>query len=168
MRVLGVDPGLNRTGYGIIEQGQAGLRIVEAGVVPSRREDTLPARIMAIYSGIGEILKEFAPAGMALEDLYTDYQFPRTALLMAHVRGAVCLAAAQAAVPVWNFAAREVKNAVVGYGNASKEQVQAMVQRLFGLEEKPNPHDVADALALAITAIYRQRASGEPQRAGSG
>src|SRR5438132_14407125 len=161
MRVLGIDPGLNTTGYGIVEQAEAGLRIVEAGTVVSRREKLLPDRILASYTGIAEVLREFAPDGMALEDLYTEYKFPRTALLMAHVRGAVCLAAAQAPVPVWSFAAREVKNAVVGYGNASKEQVQAMVQRLFGLDQRPKPHDVADALALAVTGIYRNRKVGE-------
>ena len=130
MRILGIDPGLNTTGYGIIEQGEAGLRIVEAGTLKSRRQDVLPERILAIYSKLAEILQEFAPDSMALEDLYTEYRFPRTALLMAHVRGAVCLAAAQSAVPVWSFAAREVKNAVVGYGNASKEQVQHTIQRV--------------------------------------
>jgi crossover junction endodeoxyribonuclease RuvC len=161
MRVLGIDPGLNRTGYGIVEEQEAGLRILEAGIVPSKRQDGLPTRILAIYTGVYEVLKEFAPDGMALEDLYTEYRFPRTALLMAHVRGAVCLAAAQAAVPVWSYAAREVKNAVVGYGSASKEQVQAMVQRLFALDHRPSPHDVADALALAVTGVYRQREEKE-------
>ena len=155
MRILGIDPGLGTTGYGIVEQGEAGLRIREAGTVRSRRTDELPQRLLTIYTGIYEILKEFGPEGIALEDLYTEYKFPRTALIMAHARGAVCLAAAQAAVPVWSFAAREVKNAVVGYGNASKEQVQDMIQQLFGLEERPRPNDVADAIALAVTGIYR-------------
>jgi crossover junction endodeoxyribonuclease RuvC len=160
MRILGIDPGLGTTGYGIVEQGEGGLRIREAGTVRSRRTDELPARLLTIYTGIYEILKEFSPEGIALEDLYTEYKFPRTALIMAHARGAVCLAAAQAAVPVWSFAAREVKNAVVGYGNASKEQVQDMIQQLFGLEERPRPNDVADAIALAVTGIYRKRTDG--------
>jgi crossover junction endodeoxyribonuclease RuvC len=155
MRILGIDPGLGTTGYGVVEQAEAGLRIREAGTVRSRPKDALPERLLTIYTGIYEILKEFAPDGVALEDLYTEYKFPRTALIMAHARGAVCLAAAQAGVPVWSFAAREVKNAVVGYGNASKEQVQDMIQQLFGLEERPRPNDVADAIALAVTGIYR-------------
>jgi crossover junction endodeoxyribonuclease RuvC len=160
MRVLGIDPGLGTTGYGIVEQGEGGLQIREAGTVRSRRSEELPERLLAIHAGVAEILREFAPDGIALEDLYAEYQFPRTALLMAHVRGAVCLAAAQASVPVWSFAPREVKNAIVGYGNASKEQVQEMVRRLFGLDRRPSPHDVADALALAVTGIYRNQGRG--------
>jgi crossover junction endodeoxyribonuclease RuvC len=156
MRVLGVDPGLGTTGYGIVEQCEAGLRIREAGTVKSRRGDALPACLLTIHTELSAILTEFAPDGVALEDLYTEYRFPRTALLMAHARGAVCLAASQLAVPVWSFAAREVKNAVVGHGNASKEQVQEMMRRLFALEHRPSPNDVADALALAVTGIYRE------------
>jgi crossover junction endodeoxyribonuclease RuvC len=161
MRVLGVDPGLGVTGYGVVESAGdlAGERhpprLLEAGAIRGRRSADLPARLVAIHDALREILEEFHPDAVALEDLFANYRFPRSALLMAHARGTICLAAAQAGVPVWSFAPAEVKNAVVGYGKASKEQVQEMVQHLFGLEHRPRPHDVADALALALTGLSR-------------
>jgi crossover junction endodeoxyribonuclease RuvC len=162
MRVLGVDPGLGVTGYGVVESVEGAVgdarqppRVLEAGAIRGRREADLPARLLLIHKELRAILEEFHPDAVALEDLFASYRFPRSALLMAHARGTICLAAAQACVPVWSFAPSEVKNAVVGYGKASKEQVQEMVQRLFGLERRPRPHDVADALALALTGLHR-------------
>jgi crossover junction endodeoxyribonuclease RuvC len=161
MRVLGVDPGLGVTGYGVVEGAEGTVgdrqppRVLEAGAIRGRRSADLPARLLLIHEELRAILAEFRPDAVALEDLFASYRFPRSALLMAHARGTICLAAAQACVPVWSFAPSEVKNAVVGYGKASKEQVQEMVQRLFGLECRPRPHDVADALALALTGLHR-------------
>lgn len=160
VRVLGVDPGLGCTGYGLVE-GQAGrLRIREAGAIRSRAKAELPERLAQIHAAIAEVLEEFQPDALALEELYSDYDFPRTALLMAHARGAICLAAAQRKIPVWGFPPSEVKNAIVGHGRASKEQVQEMVQRLFGLPQRPTPNDVADALAIAVTGVYRAPKAG--------
>jgi crossover junction endodeoxyribonuclease RuvC len=142
VRVLGVDPGLGCTGYGLVESQAGRLRIREAGAIRSQARAELPDRLAQIHAAI-------------LEELYSEYDFPRTALLMAHARGAICLAAAQHQIPVWGFPPSEVKNAVVGHGRASKEQVQEMVQRLFGLPQRPTPNDVADALAIAVTGVYR-------------
>lgn len=156
MRVLGIDPGVGTTGYGVVEVVGGAPRLCEAGTVRTRERDPLPQRLKVLYDGICEVIRDCQPELMALEDLYTEYRFPRTALLMAHARGTVCLAAAHLDVPVVSYAPGEVKNAVVGFGRASKVQVQGTVQRIFGLLEPPRPNDVADAIALALTGCYRQ------------
>jgi crossover junction endodeoxyribonuclease RuvC len=119
----------------------------------------MPLRLASLYEGVCAVIRECRPDRVALEDLYSEYRFPRTAIMMGHARGVVCLAAAHLGVPVVSYAPAEVKNAVVGSGRASKEQVQGTVQRIFGLPKLPTPNDVADALALAITGCYR---SGNP------
>jgi crossover junction endodeoxyribonuclease RuvC len=160
VRVLGIDPGLGCTGYGLVDQeGSAAPVLVEGGTIRSDESAPLPQRLVQIHREVTEIIDEFKPAAMALEDLYSEYRFPRTALQMAHARGAICLAAAHRDVPVWSYPASQVKMAVVGHGGASKEQVQAMVQRVLGLAKIPSPNDVADAIALALTA---QRRGPEP------
>ncbi len=167
VRVLGIDPGLGCTGYGLVESQAGRLSIREAGAIRSQAKAELPIRLQQIHAAVAEVLAEFQPDAVALEELYSEYDFPRTALLMAHARGAICLAAAQHGVPVWGFPPSEVKNAVVGHGRASKEQVQEMVQRLFCLPRRPTPNDVADALAIAVTGIYRASTAQSASRTSS-
>ncbi len=157
MIVVGIDPGLGCTGYAVLEgeMGSTAPRLIEAGAIRSIATDALPLRLLQIRTEILSVLQEFSPDAMGLEDLYTEYRFPRTALLMAHARGAICLAAAERGVPVWGFAARQVKAAITGYGAADKSQVQQTVARLLGLAKPPTPHDVADAMAIALTAFRR-------------
>jgi crossover junction endodeoxyribonuclease RuvC len=151
--VLGIDPGLVATGFAVLDA--AGLAVLDAGVIETHAAAPLDERIALIYGGVARLLDKHAPGALALEDLYAEYRFPRTALLMAHARGVVCLAARQADVPVATLAPAEVKRAVTGNGAAGKEQVQRSVQRLLGLAEAPRPSHVADALALAFTALSR-------------
>ncbi len=157
MRVLGIDPGLGCTGYAVVEgellRGEQ--RLVEAGAIRSDEKEPLALRLVQLHREVTAVLTEFSPTALALEDLYSEYRFPRTALLMAHARGSICLAAGQQDVPVWSYPARQVKLTVVGNGAASKEQVQAMVVRLFHLARTPTPNDVADAIAVAVTALRR-------------
>lgn len=157
MKVLGIDPGLGCTGYAVVEQEGSGgePRLLEAGAIRSDEKLPLPERLVQLHREVSAVLEEFSPAVLALEDLYSEYKFPKTALLMAHARGAICLAAGQRGVPVWSYAARQVKVAVVGNGAASKEQVQAMVARVFSLPRVPTPNDVADAMAVALTGHRR-------------
>ena len=129
--------------------------VIDTGVIETSAGEPLAARIHAIYDGIHGLLEKHAPDLMVLEDLYTEYRFPRTALLMAHARGVVCLAARQRSVGILTLAPAEVKRAVAANGAASKEQVQHCVQRLFRLAELPRPSHVADALALAYTGWLR-------------
>jgi len=147
---MGVDPGLSATGYGIIEGSGPSPSIVEAGVIRSRDKDPLEKRLLEILRGLDEVLREFAPAVMAVEELYSKYAHPRTAILMGHARGVICVAAAGQGIPVVNYAATRIKNSLTGHGRAGKKQVQRMVQQTFGLSSPPQPADVADALAVAL------------------
>jgi crossover junction endodeoxyribonuclease RuvC len=115
----------------------------------------LEARIHEVYEGVQKILDAHTPELVVLEDLYTEYKFPRTALMMAHARGVICLAARQRSVALLAVAPGEVKRAVAGHGSASKQQVQHAMQRLLSLPSLPRPSHVADALALAFTGYSR-------------
>jgi crossover junction endodeoxyribonuclease RuvC len=132
--------------------------VIDAGVIETTADLPLPVRVHAIYDGIHGLLDKHAPDLMVLEDLYAEYRFPRTALLMAHARGVVCLAAQQRGIVVLALAPAIVKRVVAGHGAASKEQVQQSVRRLLGLANVPRPSHVADALALAFTALSRRGA----------
>ena len=115
----------------------------------------LSERVHAIYDGVWALLDKHGAAAVVVEDLYASYAFPRTALLMAHARGVICLAAHQKGVPVVTLAPAEVKRAIAANGAASKEQIQHSIQRLLSLAELPRPSHVADALALAFTGLGR-------------
>src|SRR5262245_10645578 len=147
-RVLGVDPGLNITGYGVLEVAQGGPRLVEAGVVRGRARLSLAERVAEIFHGVAEVIAQLKPSAVALEQLYAHYQRPRTSILMGHARGVICLAAAQASLPVTSYSATQVKKTLSGSGRATKGQVQRAVERELGLKELPEPHDVSDALAV--------------------
>lgn len=131
--------------------------MLACGVVPTAAGLTLEARVQQIYDAVHGLMAKHQPALLALEDLYTEYRFPRTALLMAHARGVVCLAARQHDVAVVALAPAEVKRAVTAHGAASKTQVQHGVQHLLGLPALPRPSHIADALALAWTGLSRAR-----------
>ncbi|NDC64924.1 MAG: crossover junction endodeoxyribonuclease RuvC, partial [Planctomycetia bacterium] len=161
-RVVGFDPGLNVTGYGVVECAGGTVRLVEAGTVRSRGE-TLEERLFAIHAGVREVLAAFRPAAMAIEQLFVHSRFPKTAILMGHARGVICLAAAEAGLAVHNYLPTRVKSMLTGSGHAGKEQVQAAVQRELGLAGRPEPADAADALAVAL-ADYHLRL--RPLRAG--
>lgn len=152
--VLGIDPGLNTTGYGLVQPGAGGPKLVEAGVVRSRAHDPLEAKLVEIHRGVTELLTSFQPTVMAIEELYSHYERPTTAILMGHARGVICLAAAQAGVPIRHYAATHVKKVLTGSGRAPKPQVQMAICREFGLPQAPDPPDVADALAIALCHIY--------------
>lgn len=151
-RILGIDPGLNITGYGVIETDGSTIRLIEAGVVRSRAKNSLPARVNEIYSGIREVLDSLNPDLMSLEQLFSHYSRPRTAILMGHARGAICLAAAQHALDVIDIEPTRVKKIMTGNGRASKSQMQNAVMAQLKLPSVPEPPDIADALAIAICA----------------
>lgn len=153
-RILGIDPGLNTTGYGILDRTGRSPRLVEAGVVRGKARGTLSERVRDIYSGLTDIINSFSPSALALEELYSHYQRPKTAILMGHARGVICLAAANAGISVNGYSATQVKKILTGSGRAPKTQVQFAVQRELGLNEMPEPADVADALAIAMCHYY--------------
>ena len=143
------------TGYGLIEPGSGGVAVLDTGVIATGAALPLETRIHRIHDEMRRLLEKHAPAVLVLEDLYTEYRFPRTALLMAHARGVICLAASECDVRVLALAPAEVKRAVAANGAASKHQMQHSVQRLLKLGSLPAPSHVADALALALTGFSR-------------
>lgn len=153
-RVLGIDPGLNITGYGVLEVSTEGPRICEAGVVRGKTRGSLTARLAEIHAGVADVIRTLRPEVMAVEQLYGHYERPRTAILMGHARGVICLAAAQAGIPVVHYSATQVKKVLTGAGRAPKNQIQLAIQRELRLATTPEPADVADALAIALCHYY--------------
>lgn len=155
-RILGIDPGLNTTGYAVLEFASAGPKLCEAGVVRGLTKKSLTARVHEIHQGVAEVIETWKPAAVALEQLYSHYNRPRTAILMGHARGVICLAAAEAGLPVVHYSATQVKKLLTGSGRAPKEQMQRAVQRELRLGAVPEPADVADALAIALCHYHRK------------
>lgn len=157
-RILGIDPGLRITGYGVLESGPLRPVVCEAGVIrPGTAEAHMASRVLAVYEGVVEVIEQFQPEAVAVEQLYAHYKHPRTAILMGHARGAVFLAAAQRHIPVVSYNATRIKKTITGSGRASKEQIQRTIQRELGLAKIPDPPDVADALAVALCHYYSQK-----------
>jgi crossover junction endodeoxyribonuclease RuvC len=183
-RILGIDPGLHITGYGLIEVASVGEtksvgeatggmrvrslgatpRLIEGGVLRAKASDPLPRRLQALYDGLREVLAEHQPDVVVIEELFSTYAHPRSALLMAHARGTLMLAAQQAGAAVHSFLPNEVKQALTGNGHATKSAMQAAVKARLHLASPPSPPDVADALAIALCFAARQQfADNVPQ-----
>jgi len=156
-RILGIDPGLNTTGYGVLDVDGQKLTLVEAGVVRSTAKRTLAERVAEIHDGVADVIRSLRPEAVSLEEIYSHYARPKTAILMGHARGVICLAAAESDVPVFPYAATQIKKIMTGSGRASKAQMQQAVCRDLGLLKPPEPHDVADALAIAICHAFLGR-----------
>ncbi|UCG62560.1 MAG: crossover junction endodeoxyribonuclease RuvC [Candidatus Zixiibacteriota bacterium] len=159
MRVLGIDPGLNTTGYGIIEENGHEIKVHEAGVVRTDVKAAIEDRLLDISRDIQNVIEQFKPDAIAIEELYSHYKHPRTAIIMGHARGIVFMKAAEAGVRVFPYSATKVKSSLTGNGRASKQQVQQMICSTLGMSALPEPPDVADALAVALCHIQaiRQR-----------
>jgi crossover junction endodeoxyribonuclease RuvC len=160
MRILGIDPGLGITGYGLIEVKSQSFKLLEAGVIRTSGKEDLETRINKIYEGVKGLIEEFRPQALVLEKLYSHYKHPTTAILMGHARGAICLLAKQCGVDLVGYSATRVKKAVTGAGHASKYQMQRMMQDFFKLKAVPEPPDISDALALAVAHAYISRKEG--------
>lgn len=154
-RILGIDPGLRTTGYGVIEFTAGRSRLLEAGVVTPKTSLTLGERLRELHEGISAVVASTRPDAIVIEELYTAYKNPSTAIMMGHARGVLCLAGAQHSVPVHTLAHSLVKRALIGSGAARKDQVNQMVTQLLGLRRRPEPNDVSDALALALAFCNR-------------
>jgi crossover junction endodeoxyribonuclease RuvC len=149
MRVLGIDPGLQITGYGVVDF-QRKPELVGGGVLRLDAKATLASRLVELESELGALLEEYKPDVCAVEQLYAHYKHPRTAILMGHARGVILLAAERRGVRVEQVSANRVKKSLLGYGHAGKLQMQKAIQQLWQLPELPSPPDVADALAVAL------------------
>jgi crossover junction endodeoxyribonuclease RuvC len=157
MRALGIDPGSSMTGFGVVEQTATGYRHIDSGVVRTRAAQLLPERLATIYAGILRIIDETRPDEVAIEEVFVARN-SRAALVLGQARGVVILAAAQSGLAVAGYAPRQMKQALVGYGDADKTQVGEMVRRLLNLPGVPHPADVGDALALALCHLHHAAA----------
>lgn len=148
MFVLGIDPGLSITGYGLVE-GSHPPRALRAGVVRTDTEMTAPERLAELHNALTEVVTELTPDVIALETIFTNRNL-QTAISVGRASGVALLVAAQAGVPVFEYVPTAIKSAVTGDGSANKEQVQQMVMRLLRLHSAPKPADASDALAIAL------------------
>lgn len=154
---LGVDPGLNRTGYAILERGTRGPILREAGVIRSTPKMSLGERVLEIGQGLREVCAQYAPQVMAIEQVFSTGQFPKTALLMAHARGAILYTAAEQNVRIVHYSPRQIKKLLTGSGKAGKEQVQRAIANELRLDRVLEPNDVSDAAAVALCHYYSSR-----------
>jgi crossover junction endodeoxyribonuclease RuvC len=169
-RILGLDPGLQLTGYGVLEVAPAGPVVREAGVIKGsesgRSKADMARRLANLYTGIVEVIEQYRPASVAVEQLYSHYEHPRTAILMGHARGALLLAAGLRDLPVTSYASTAIKKTITGHGRATKQQMQYAMMRELRLPTLPEPPDVADALAVALCHYYATKQAHTLQYVG--
>ncbi|HQP92175.1 MAG TPA: crossover junction endodeoxyribonuclease RuvC [Candidatus Omnitrophota bacterium] len=158
MLILGIDPGLNTTGYGLIETKNNCFTLKEAGFVRTSPKLSLPERLNRIHKELSAILDKHKPEAMVLEKLYAHYKHPVTAALLGHARGVICMLAEEKKIQFFEYAATNVKKMTTGSGHASKEQIQKMIEYTFGAKrEAYGPVDTTDAISLAMTHAYSIR-----------
>ncbi len=157
MRVFGIDPGSDRTGYGCIDSDGSRHRLVVCGAIATRRCSTFPDKLLVIHRDLAALIAAHAPAVVAVENVFHAVNV-RSALKLGHARGIAILAAAERGLPVVEYTPAEIKRAIVGYGRAEKHQVQEMVRLILDLTRVPEPNDAADALAVAICHAHASSA----------
>ncbi|HDR03960.1 MAG TPA: crossover junction endodeoxyribonuclease RuvC [Candidatus Marinimicrobia bacterium] len=148
--ILGVDPGLNITGYGLIYYAPPRLEFVAAGIVSSPKNARLSERLVALYDGITAVIKQYQPGVFAIEETFYNKN-AKTSLILGHARGVLMLSAARNQLPVFEYSARSVKKSITGNGAATKAQVRFMVERILKIKDLPDEMDISDALAIALT-----------------
>jgi crossover junction endodeoxyribonuclease RuvC len=155
MRYLGIDPGLQLTGYGVLDVGERRTlvpKLIDAGVIRLTVKADIPTRLVELDTELTSLIDECKPDVVAVEQLYAHYKHPRTAIMMGHARGVILLAAARCGIRLVELPANRIKKNLTGHGHASKPQMQRGVQDLFKLKQLPEPPDVADAIAIALCA----------------
>jgi crossover junction endodeoxyribonuclease RuvC len=150
VRIIGIDPGLQITGYGVIDWKPVRPTLIDAGVIRLKPRTSIADRLVELEVELESVFDEHKPDAAAVEQLYSNYAHPRTAILMGHARGVILLVARRRGARVEEFAANRIKQSLTGHGHASKEQMQRAVQHQWNLKELPEPPDVADALAVAL------------------
>ncbi len=154
LKILGIDPGLNITGYGLIQKEKTSLKLIEAGIIKTSSKTLFEDRLKTIFENIAKILTEYKPDVCVLEKLYSHYRHPTTVILMGHARGVICCASSIQRIKLVGYSVKRINKAVIGRGNATKTQIQMMVTSILNLKKPPTPNDVTDALALAIGHAY--------------
>ena len=154
MKILGIDPGLDITGYGLIEEKRGDISVIEAGVIKTSHKNPLAVRIKTIYRQLTDIITAYKPDVCVIEQLYSHYKHPMTAILMGHARGVLLFCCSQNNIEIIEYPAKRSKRAITGNGNASKLQVQRVVNNILNIRDAGHPLDVTDALALSLTYVY--------------
>ena len=169
MKIFGIDPGSERTGYGCVETDGSRHRMIVCGAISAPPHATFPEKLLVIHTRLAALLADCRPESVAIENLFYSNNV-RSALKLGHARGVAMLAAIEAGVTVVEYTPAEIKRAVVGYGRAEKPQVAQMVKMLLGLDSIPKPHDATDALAVAICHLhnggpaYAKATAGKPAK----
>ncbi|MGI6538031.1 MAG: crossover junction endodeoxyribonuclease RuvC [Caldicoprobacterales bacterium] len=153
MIIMGIDPGLATMGYGIIESRGNKIKALDYGVVTTPADMEFSRRLLHIFNSVEKLIQDYSPQAVVYEELFFNKNV-KTALIIGHARGAAVLAGARQSIDLFEYTPLQVKQAVVGYGRADKNQVQSMVKLLLGLREIPKPDDAADALAVAICHLH--------------
>jgi crossover junction endodeoxyribonuclease RuvC len=154
--VLGIDPGTATTGYGLVQEDETGLALIDCGAITTPAGQPLASRLQAIYRELAAITSTHRPDAVAVEELFFSRNV-RTALSVGHARGVTLLALADAGLPIYEYKPLEIKQAIAGYGGADKRQVQEMVRMLLNLDQVPQPDDAADAVAVAVCHIHSDK-----------
>lgn len=157
LRILGIDPGMQITGYGCVELAERATEptLVEAGVIRLTAKQSIESRLLELHDSLDELIGELSPQHLVVEKLYAHYKHPRTAIIMGHARGVILLVGQRHGLPITHLPSTEVKKAVTGHGHASKEKIQLAIQSQYRLAAPPSPPDVADAIAIATTHARR-------------
>jgi crossover junction endodeoxyribonuclease RuvC len=161
MRILGVDPGLNITGYGCVElrDDAPDPALIEGGVFRFKSSQSMPVRLVQLHEDLAGVLKELSPDLVVVEQLFSHYQHVRTSILMGHARGVVLMTAQLHGIETGELMPTEIKKAVTGHGHATKAQMQRAVMAQCNLSAVPEPPDLADAIAIALCAARRHQAA---------
>ena len=154
--MLGIDPGLVQTGYGLIKVGSENNQAIDYGTISSSSEDKLASRLLAIYDDLLSVINEYKPSVMAIEEVFYGKNV-KSALLLGHARGVSMICAAKYNIPVFEYSARKVKQSITGNGNAHKSQIKFMIMKELNLKNFNAPIDASDALAIALCHIYQVR-----------
>ncbi|MBC8213917.1 MAG: crossover junction endodeoxyribonuclease RuvC [Candidatus Marinimicrobia bacterium] len=149
MRILGIDPSLVQTGFGIISINNNTPELVDYGIIKPNAKENLPNRLLTIFQDVKQIVKDYKPSVFSIEDVFYGKNVKST-LLLGQARGVAIVAGATAEIPIYEYSPRKVKQALTGNGNASKEQVQFMVKASLNMQDLPQPMDASDALAIAL------------------
>ena len=160
MRILGIDPGLKATGYGLVDVGleqHHQVKVLEAGTIEPRLSDPLQDKVYKIYKNLDAIILQYTPEVMVIEKLYAHYKHPMTACILGHARGVICLLAASRNLKLVEQSVKRIRKALVGNGNASKQQTQQVVAHVLSIDARKLTLDASDALALALGQAHIQR-----------
>ena len=156
MLILGIDPGLTKTGFGLLSISNDKPQIVDYGVIEPNKNDNLSKRLYTIYTDINQLIDMFKPTVFSIEDIFYGRNV-KSALLLGQARGIAMLCAAKHDIPVFEYSAKKVKKAITGNGNADKTQLQYMIKQIFKLKQVPTPLDASDAIGIALCYIYQTR-----------